>query len=501
VLKVGLKTVKEYIESLRDGRVVYLDGERVEDVTTHPKLKVCVNTAAMDYAIAEMPEYRDLAVVTDEKTGEPISRYYYPPKNAEDLLKRHELMLTGSRLNFGVIPFTKDIAADSIYAIIATARAMARDKGKKEYVERAEKYLRYLQKNDLSAAGAMTDVKGDRSLRPSDPNQAHPDYYVRVVEENKDGIIVRGAKAHITGAAYFNEIIELPCRNMTEADADYAVSFAIPVDTEGVTQVVHPFRYRREPGDFPSDCPVRAHTDSFIIFDDVFVPWERVFMCREWEYARLLVYNFAYFHRHTAVTYHIPIVELFVGAAQALAEYIGVNRTSNIREKMTDLIIYLNTMKSLARASCMDHVMYEGIAVPNPVISNIAKYYYANNYHNYCTKIVEDIAGGILTTSPTYRDWQNPEIKPFMEKYLSGRKGTTAEERLRMLDMLRYYPFLNLEGDVLNIHAEGSLMAQRLTIYAESLPEIEEYKKSAKILAGIEKLPSEVEKLLEKIKE
>jgi 4-hydroxybutyryl-CoA dehydratase/vinylacetyl-CoA-Delta-isomerase len=498
---MGLKSVKEFVESLVDGRVVYLDGEKVEDITTHPKMKVCVNTAAMDYAIAEIPEYEDLAVVVDKKTGEPISRYYYPPKNAEDLLKRHELMLAGTRLNFGVIPFTKDIAADSMYAIIATARAMAREKGKKEYIERAEKYLRHLQKYDLSAAGAMTDVKGNRTLRPSDPKQPNPDDYVRVVEEKKDGIVVRGAKMHITGAAYFNELIVLPCRNMTEPDKDYAVSFAIPVNTKGVVQVVHPFRHQRAPGDFPLDYPVRAHTDSIIIFDDVFVPWERVFMCKEWEYSRLLVYNFAYFHRHTAVTYHIPIVEFLVGAARALAECIGVERASNIREKMTDLIIYLDTMKSLARASCMDHVVHEGIAVPNPVISNIAKYYYADNYHNCCSKILEDIAGGILTTGPTYKDLQNPETKAFMEKYMSGRTGTTAEERLRLLDMLRYYPFINLEGDVLNIHAEGTLMAQRLTIYGESLPQIEKYKKSAKILAGIEKLPPEIKKLLEQIKD
>jgi 4-hydroxybutyryl-CoA dehydratase/vinylacetyl-CoA-Delta-isomerase len=498
---MGLKSVKEYVNSLVDGRVVYLDGERINNITTHPEMKVCVNTAAMDYAIAEMPEYRDLAVVTDEKTGEPISRYYYLPKNAQDLLKRYELMLSATRLNFGVIPFTKDIAADSISAIIATARAIARKTGKKEYMERAENYLRYLQRNDLSAGGAMTDVKGDRSLRPADPKQSHPDYYVRVVEENKEGIVVRGAKMHITGAAYFNELIVVPCRNMTQADADYAVSFAIPANTKGIIHIVHPFRYRRSASDFPLDFPVRAHTDSLLVFDDVFVPWERVFMCKEWDQARTIVYNFAYFHRSTAVTYHIPITEFLVGAAQALAECIGIETSSNIREKMTDLIMYLDTMKSLAKAACMDYVVHEDIAVPNPVISNLAKYYYANNYQSSCTKLIEDISGGILMTSPTHSDWQNPETKRFMDKYLSGKKGTTAEERLRLLDMIRYYPFINLEGDVLNIHGEGSLMAQRLTIYAESMPEIEKYKKNARYLAGIDKLPNEIERLLEKIKE
>jgi 4-hydroxybutyryl-CoA dehydratase/vinylacetyl-CoA-Delta-isomerase len=169
---MGLKTAVEYRQSLKDGRVVYLNGEPVEDVTTHPALEVGVDTDAFDYEIAEMPEYRDLTVVTDEKTGEPISRYYYSPKNSDDLLKRHELMVTGTRANQGVVPFTKDIGADAMNTASMTAQMM----GKKEYIERAENFRVYLQKNDLSMAGAMTDVKGNRVLRPSDPKQTHPDY-------------------------------------------------------------------------------------------------------------------------------------------------------------------------------------------------------------------------------------------------------------------------------------------------------------------------------------
>jgi len=224
---MGLKKAAEYRESLKDGRVVYLNGEQVKDVTTHPALKVGVDTAAFDYEMAEMPEYRDLAVVTDEKTGEPISRYYYTPKNSDDLLKRHELMVIGTRANQGIVPFTKDIGADAMNAVSMTAQMM----GKQEYVERAEKFRAYLQKNDLSMAGAMTDVKGDRVLRPADPKQAHPDYYLRIVDRKRNGIVVRGAKVHITAAAYFNELLIMPCRSMSEADADYAVSFAIPANT------------------------------------------------------------------------------------------------------------------------------------------------------------------------------------------------------------------------------------------------------------------------------
>ena len=477
---MGLKTVEEYKKSIKDERVVYVDGEKIEDVTKNDMLKVGIETSSIDYAMTEMPEYRDLAVTADGETGESISRYYYTPKNAEDLFKRHELMVTGTRLGLCHVPFSKDIGSDALNAVKITAKAM----GKPEYIERAESFRAYLSKNDLSMAGAVTCVKGDRSLRPSDPRQEHPDFYVRIVDKNPRGIIVRGAKAHITGAAYYNEILILPCRNMTEADKDYAVSFAIPANTKGLIQVPHPMHYRLGDSEFPVELPIRGHTDSLIIFDDIFVPWERVFMCGEWEHSMTLVYNFAYLHRHTAVSYHIPPYEAMLGMAQAIAEYNGIEKVGHVREKITDLVIFVNTLKSLARASCIDYVVHEGIPIPNPVITNIAKYHYANNFQS-CTKALVDICGGLLSTAPTYKDWTNPEIGGLLQKYLIGKAGTSAEERLRMLQLIRNT--LGVENDVRTLHAEGSLAAQRISIYAESMRDVQEYKKFAKVLAGIDK--------------
>jgi 4-hydroxybutyryl-CoA dehydratase/vinylacetyl-CoA-Delta-isomerase len=328
----------------------------------------------------------------------------------------------------------------------------------------------------------MTDVKGDRILRPSSPKQAHPDYYVRVVDKDDKGIVVRGAKAHITAAAYCKELFVLPCRNMTEEDKDYAVAFAIPADTKGVIQICHPVTTHLSPLDFPVDLPMRNHTDSLVIFDDVFVPWERVFLCGEWQFAMPLVYNFAYIHRHTAASYRIPMSEALVGAAQAMAEYNGIANVSHVVEKITDLVMYVDTLKSLARASCLDYVTYGGIPIPNPVISNISKYYFANNFHN-CVKTVEDIAGGLLITAPTYKDYQNPETGEYIKKYLGGMAGISAERRLRMLQLIRR--LLGLETEVLAVHAEGSLQAQRMTIFFEAKSEIKKYKKWVEEAAGI----------------
>ena len=474
---MGLLSAHDYKKSLKDGRVVYYDGEKVEDVNAHDALKCCVDTAAIDYEMAEMPEYRDLAVVDHPDLKEPVSRYYYTPKNSEDLIKRHELMVTATRLGSGVIPFSHDIGADAMNAVNITANMM----GKKEYIERAENYRLLLQKRDLSVACAMSDVKGDRTQRPSSPKQTHPDYYVRVVDKTDKGIVVRGAKAHITAAPYCSEILVVPCRAMEEDDKDYAVAFAVPANTKGVIQVCHPIR-RRSSSDVPVDIPVRAHTDSLIVFDNVFVPWERVFLCGEWKFAMPLVYNFAYLHRHTAASYRIPSVEAMLGAAVAMAEYNGIKSVPHIKEQITDLVIYVNTLKSLARASCIDFATHGGIPIPNPVLTNMAKYHFASNFHD-SMKLVQDIAGGLLVTAPTFKDFENPEISEHIKKYLGGKEGATAEMRLRMFQLMRR--MMTVDNEVVAVHAEGSLQSQRLMIYMESLADQKQYQKAVEYSAGI----------------
>jgi len=265
---MGLITAEQFKESLKDGREVYMYGEKIDDVTTHRTLKVCTDTMALDYEAAELPKYRDLAVVDDPELGEPISRYYYPPKNAEDLVKQHDLIMETTRFADGYIPLAHDIGADALNAIDVTANIMCN----KEYIERIRNFRTYLKRTDIAIVTAMTDVKGDRLLRPSSPEQVHPDFYVHVVDRNSKGIVVRGAKMHITGAAYANEIFVIPCRAMGEEDKDYAVAFATPVNVKGLKQVCRPARTEISPLEFPTGRPVRTHTDSLIIFDDVFVP-------------------------------------------------------------------------------------------------------------------------------------------------------------------------------------------------------------------------------------
>lgn len=472
-----LMTADEYRAKLDDGRVIYYRGERIENVATDPNLKACVDTMAVDYEMAHDPQYKDLALVYDEELGEYVSRYYHKPKDADELLKAHDLIVTSTAIADGYIPLAHDIGADALNAITITAHIM----GNRDYIDRIDAFRKYMKKEDVSACAAVTCVKGDRMLRPSHPEQVHPDYYVRVVDKNDKGIVVRGAKVHITGAAYAQEILAIPCRQMIEADEDYAVAFAIPPNTKGITQVVRPFRSSLSQLEFPNDRPMRMHTDSLIIFDDVLIPWERVFLCGEWKHAATMVYNFALLHRRTGCAYRVPMSEHLLGLGVAIAEYNGISNAPHVREKLTDLVIYVETLRSLSKAACLDFVMHGDMAVPNPVTTNIAKYHFAHNYQDV-VKIIQDLAGGLLVTAPTYKDWQLPELHDSIEKYLGGSRAYSTEQRLRMFDLIRRMTSADLE--TICLHGEGSPMAERMTIYMEARKVMAECRRIVDEMAG-----------------
>jgi 4-hydroxybutyryl-CoA dehydratase/vinylacetyl-CoA-Delta-isomerase len=476
---MAVRSPEEFRESLRDNRRVFMNGELVEDVTTHPILKISTETAAGDFFLthSEDPAVHDLFVAPHPETGEPISRYFLPPRTPEDLEKRLEMIGQSIRLTGG-LPFGKDVGTDVMYAIMTTAQRM----GKPEYLERAQSYLEHLRKNDLNLCAAITDVKGDRGKPPS--QQTHPDYYLHVVDQNKDGIVVRGAKIHITGAPVANDILVLPTRQMRENEGEYSLAFAIPANAKGVTMVCRPSRGERGPSEFPAALPVRGLVEAMIIFDDVLVPWERVFMCGEWQFSMLLAYTFATYHRFTAVSYKIPAVEILAGCAVAMAEMNGVERTGHIRAKLVDIAAYVETLKALATAAIKSPVMYDDLAVPNPLITNMGKLHFASHYHEII-KLVQDVSGGIISTMPTYQDWQNEELHKSLEHYLGGSSKYTTEERLRMI-ALTHRMVASAESahmEVVTVHGEGSMEAQRMMISAES--PFKEYRNLALTAAGI----------------
>ncbi|MDR7482907.1 MAG: 4-hydroxyphenylacetate 3-hydroxylase N-terminal domain-containing protein [Armatimonadota bacterium] len=476
---MALRTPEAYLEGLRDGRVVYYRGERVADVPAHPALGRGARHVAIDFRLAEDPAYRDLAVAQDPQTGRAISRYFLIPRTGTDLLQRRLLIETVTREARAVVPLVKEIGTDALFALMVVA---AEHDEAAPYAARIRAFYEHCRDGDLTMAVAQTDVKGDRSLRPH--QQPNPDAYVRVVAQRPDGIVVRGAKAHTTNAVLADEIIVVPTRAMGPEDHPWAVAFAVPAATPGLRFIASPRGYGATS---PFDNPVSAQTkmvESLTIFDDVFVPSERVFLNGEYRAAGALAKTFVEFHRFTAVAYKPPLLELLAGAAALLADYNGVARAGHVRDKLAALVMYLETVRGLTKAAALDCRLRAGIAVPDVVYTNAAKYYFAAHYHEM-VRLVQDIAGGLVVTGPTEEDWQHPQTRRDLDAFLAGSPQATAEQRLRALNLVRDVTASDFGGylEVLAIHAEGSLEAQKLTILMDV--DLEPYKAYARRLAGI----------------
>jgi 4-hydroxybutyryl-CoA dehydratase/vinylacetyl-CoA-Delta-isomerase len=376
---------------------------------------------------------------------------------------------------------------DSLNALSIVTFEMGQKLGTK-YYERFAKYLKYVQQNDLVCCGAMTDPKGNRSLRPSE--QADPDLYLRVVKEKADGIVVRGSKIHLTGAVNSHEIIVMPTRAMREEDKDYAVSFAIPSDTEGLVYI-----YGRQ------SCDLRkldgseidlgnaryGGQEAMIVFDDVFVPWERVFMKGEYEFAWPLVNRFSAYHRQSYGGCKAGVGDVLIGATATIAEYNGVAGASHIRDKIVEMNHLNETLYACGIACSAEGCKTSsGTYAVNTLLSNICKLN-VTRFPYEIVRLAQDIAGGLMVTLPSEKDFKNPETGNYIAKYLKGAEEVQTESRLRMLRLIENMSMgLGAIGyQTESMHGAGSPQAQRIIIEREA--NIEEKKKLAKILAGIEK--------------
>jgi aromatic ring hydroxylase len=477
---MALRTVQQYLDSLRDGRRVYYRGRLVDDVTAHPVIGLAARHAAIDYQMAEDPRYRDLAVVDGR------SRYYVPPRSADDLLARSRLIEAATRLGGTLVVLIKEIGTDALFALSIVAHELDRRLGT-AYGPRVAAYLERCAADDLAIAVAQTDVKGDRSLGPAEQAaRGYPDAYLRIVERRADGIVVRGAKAHTSVSTNANELIVLPTRAMGEADAPYAVAFAVPVATPGLTLIASPH------GAAPRNAfehPISARhkmMETLTIFDDVFVPNERVFLAGEWQFAGPLALTFVEFHRFTAISYKLPLVDALVGTALLLAEYNGIERAGHVRDKLAWLIAYAEGLRALCHMAAHRCRRREpGIAVPDPLTVNVAKLHFATGYHQAVAR-VQDIAGGLLVTAPAEEDLAAPDLGALVRRYLGGKLGVDAEQRLRALNLAADLTASDFGGyqEVLAIHAEGSIEAEKLTILRNY--DTEAAKTYARELAGIE---------------
>lgn len=470
-----IRSAQEYEESLRDGRSVFYRGEAVEDVTRHPVFANAVKHASLDYQLmAEDSPHRDLAVGPDG-----ASRFFQLPRSSEDLLTRSKLIEAGTRVGKTLVVLIREIGTDALFALTAASGALG-----EPYASRIADFYEHCREKDLGIAVAQTDPKGDRLLRPSE--QPDPESYLRIVERRPDGIVVRGAKLHTSLTVNANELIVLPTRAMTEADADYAVSFAIPLNTPGLRLVASPFLptsdLRTEEHPLAAD---RKLVETMTVFEDVFVPDERVFMAGEWQHTGDLVHKFVDFHRFTAISYKLPLVDALVGAALLAAEANGVQNAPQVRDKLSWLISYAETLRALTHYSAHKVRRVSGLAVPDTQLVNIAKLWFANNLHT-AFQYVQDIAGGLSVTYPAVEDLSHPEYGEALKRYLAGADGWSGEDRFKVMTLVGDLTSGEYAGYqiVLAIHAEGTLEHEKLTILQQH--DKDASKSYARWLAGLE---------------
>ena len=477
-----MKTAEEYVTSLRKMKWrAYFFGQRIENPVDFQIIKPSQNSVALTYELAHEPQYSDLMTATSHLTGNRINRFTHIPQNKEDLVKKVKMLrLLGQKTGSC---FQRCAGLDALITLSSITYDLDQKFGTK-YRANYDKFLEHVQNEDLVCNAAMTDVKGDRSLKPS--QQADPDLYLRIIKRNENGIIVRGAKAHQTGALNAHEIVAMPTIAMDEDEKDYAVSFAIPSDSEGLIHFIgrqaNDTR-KLEGGVIDVGNPtygVSGH-EALVVFDDVFVPQQRIFMCGEYELTGTLIERFTSYHRQNYGGCKVGVGDVLIGSASTIAEYNGVERASHIRDKITEMV-HLNETMYACGLACS----YEGTKLPsgdyivNPLLANVTKQN-VTRFPFEMAKLATDIAGGAVGTLPSERDLINPETGKYVEKYLKAKADVRTEDRIRILRLIEN--MVLGAGMVEALHGAGSPQAQRIMILRQA--DLEGKKKLSKHLAGV----------------
>jgi 4-hydroxybutyryl-CoA dehydratase/vinylacetyl-CoA-Delta-isomerase len=478
---MGLKTKEEYIESIRAlNPTAYMFGERITNIVDNPRLRAGIEATASTYEMAQMKENKDLFITISPLINEPVNRFTLPPSSIEDLVAR--VKVNRKIANYVGTCHQRCTGLDCLSTLAIVTYDIDKKYGT-HYNRNFIEFLKHMQKNDLTGNAGVTDVKGDRSLGPSE--QVDKDMYLHMVERRDDGIVIRGAKAHQTGSLSSHEIIVLPTRAMSKSDKDYAISFAIPSDTKGLIHVVGRSTLDMRELDgcdignvyYSKYCPT-------LIFNDVFVPWERVFMCGETEFASEMVVRFSSFHRQSHGGCKSGKIDCMIGAALTMMDYNGTAKASHLKQKVIDMIHRAETLYGCCLAAS-----YEGKKEPSgnyyidTVLANASKIHEGKELAE-AIRLMIDACGGFVADLPSDRDFQNPEIGELLKKYLKGVDTIPVENRIKMYRLAEKLAMESADT-ISDIHGGGSPEAHRVTIFREI--DVESKKNAAKRLAGIKK--------------
>ncbi|MCY3892280.1 MAG: hypothetical protein OXF65_03180 [Acidimicrobiaceae bacterium] len=456
-----MRTGQQYKESLADGRLTYFEGKQVDDLETHPILGQTVDATAAGY-----DRFYDPA-------PDATSPLMTVPRSADDL--REMIPMLHSAGMMAHVTYT------SIQTLKTAAGRMVDTKP--DYIERMDAFIGEAQRDDVRITQCITDAKGDRSRPPA--RQDDLDSYVRVVDRQRDGVVIRGAKLHITGASFGHELLTIPTKAMKPGEEDWSIGCSVPVSAPGVKIINTTYAPRHED---PRAFPVSGehhYPEGFVIFDDVFVPHERVFLDGETHYAAVFAHALGLWERLGGLSAFVEEADQLVGLAQLVAEANGTAGIGHVKEKISELIIHATLIRAALEAAIAHcSIGPEGAAFPNELYTNAGKFQAAANY-SAMVRHLHDIAGGAVLTSPVPADFENPDVGALARKYMSTRHDVDGEYRARLMHTIRDLTADSYGGwkFVTNLQAGGGLYAQR--IVTRKHYDLEAAKQKALAVAGL----------------
>jgi len=475
-----LRTKEQYHAKLFGMRPnVYIGGEKVG--RDDHRLRPGINVLDVTFELARDPEWKGIATAISPLTGETINRWAHLPQNAHDLIQKQKLIRLGARRVGGCIQ--RCMGHDAISALAICTKEMAAANGS-AYHERFLNFMRGYHANDLVGCCAQTDSKGDRMKRPS--QQENPDAYVHIVEERADGIVVSGYKMSITQAPYADEIFVLPTRALMEDDRDFAVAFAVPADAEGLRLVTRPVWLRNNDAADASPFCRYGVSDCVVIFDNVFIPSDRIFMCGEWSFGRRMAMLFADSHRHSYSGCKPGVSDILCGATLLAAEANNIQKASHVKEKLSEFAAASALAYAAGvTAAVFGHKTASGVFFPDTVYANVGRRMTGELiYHEY--NLLTEIAGGIAATLPFHEDFQQGDNVEHLNKFIVRNPDISAEEALKIWKFIEDVGTSPMAAwyKVAGVHGGGSPIMETIALNLDY--DYADKRQLARYLAGID---------------
>ncbi|WP_435355616.1 4-hydroxyphenylacetate 3-hydroxylase family protein [Emticicia sp. SJ17W-69] len=476
-------TGNDYINSLRNRQLkVYLFGELIDDIVEHPMIRPSINAVAETFDLANSEP--ELATAISPFTETRVNRFLHIAQTKEDVVLQNKMQRRLGQLT-GTC-FQRCVGMDAFNSLFSTTFEIDK-KYATDYHHKFKAFIAKMQRQNLVIGGAMTDVKGDRSLAPH--QQADPDLFVHITKRTSEGVYITGAKAHQTGCLNSHWLLVMPTIRLTEQDKEYAIVGAIPVDAEGITYI-----YGRqscdtrsmEGGDIDVGNAQYGGQEAMVILDNVFIPNELIFMDGEFEFASMLVERFTCYHRRSYVC-KSGVGDVLIGAAATIAEYNGAEKASHIKDKLIEMTHLNETIYATGiAASYQSKATLSGAFIPDDMLANVCKHHVTKMPYEI-SRLAQDLAGGIVVTLPSEKDFKSETVGHLLDKYLKGKADVPTEYRIRILRLIENMTMgRNAVGYLTeSMHGAGSPQAQRIQIARQM--QLDFKKQLAKTLAGIDK--------------